>query len=1571
MKKWAIFLLLIVTVGAWAKPAAAFLCVEPIHPALEFTPENVDFGAVPIGGTKTVNVSVTYHSQRTYEGGTCICRCGNAASSSVNLSLPAGTPFTLDASSFTLAEEQSRTVVFTYHPTGAEAVHTSDVTASYSAYSQTYEVGLTGVGFIGQSNINPSATSVDFGNAEVGAPKTKRIILYNEGTAQLLGTISATAHFAPSISTFSVAPGQGVNVDIALTPTALGPVSGMLTVSSNDPDSSPLPISLTGNGIQQYLGVSTSSLNFGTIPAGESLTKIVKITNLACGSCGDPFVLTLSGIHTNVTPPFTVTAPVTSLAPGESTNLSVTYAPTSSGSKTGKLSFTTNDPLNASKDISLSGGAAASNLDPSALNLNFGDVHLGTMQTRSFTIRNKGASTLSISNIASPSSRLVVVPSSATIAAGVTQGFEARYTPTTVSSMTLPNETLSGSLTVVSNDSGVPAMAVDVSGRGVTPVMSISPVDGALSGSQIDLGTLYVGDTGSFRLQVSNTGNETLNVTGASSNLPSLAAQGLPVSVPPLSSATIYARYQPAAEGTQTANWSVASNDFFTPAMAIAFKGTAVSELDLSVAKIEVTQGIQDGAGDLPLVAGKKTEVRAFIASAIRGTANTGNTIRRVDGLLHLRKNGTEVLGSPLMSQKGPIAVVPAPDRKIADQTLNFTIPESMLNTTESDDWTLEVEINPASGARVARLKESAYDNNTASETVAFFKNYKPVIHYFPMTFVDQDNVPLYPLPNEARMAEGANFLKKIFPVAGVDYVRRNPIALRDGWDSQKWFQALFFAAHLGNLPAFDRVYGWLPEELSGGRAEDIPGRVAYGGGLASPINGQETFAHEMGHTYGLCHTHYTEQYGSGSDRCFVDVDGNDYSDGHAVEFSAITEVGFDVDSQQAVPPISWAGYGACCANVTCANGLRYTDCMGGVASGCHVSQCVDVTCENGTFFTDCSGHDVPANCTGKIAKACSTSGAIDVMAYKQNANQSRWIHPQRYQFLFQKLRTRASDPSNSRGCGSLTSCTSKESRPSLLVAGQIAGDGSVTLDPVFAANAIPDVPEEASASSSYALRLVDAAGKTILTYPLNKDPAAAVEEADEPGESASVFSLVAPQSDGVAAVQVLKNGDVVSERRASAHPPTVSLSKPEAGESVGDLLHVSWMGSDDDGDPLTYSVLYSADGGATFRTIGVDVTDTEISYEAARLPGGNAAVVRVIASDGFLTASADSAGFSVGRKPPSIKILSPVEGETAVAGAPLSLSADADDLEDGPLPPSSVQWSSDAAGPLGSGNPFSASLTPGLHHLTAKATDADGQEASAVVTLLIVDGEHAPRADAGRDQGVDENSSGTLDASTSSDPDEGDVLSYSWMQTAGPSVVLTDATSANPGFTAPKVGADTLLRFALTVTDAEGHIATDSVDVTVKNTSFPALILSTKEIDFGTLKKGQSTSASFTIRNGGQETLNIENIEASREDFSADPTTTTLEPGQAADIIVTFSPQSESVFESNLYLRSNAAAGMRSRVVLKGRTDGALATKNDNGIGASLLPQTSEENADAGTFSPDASAALSAGGCSLIGGGF
>ncbi|MBL0692030.1 myxosortase-dependent M36 family metallopeptidase [Comamonas sp. JC664] len=88
-----------------------------------------------------------------------------------------------------------------------------------------------------------------------------------------------------------------------------------------------------------------------------------------------------------------------------------------------------------------------------------------------------------------------------------------------------------------------------------------------------------------------------------------------------------------------------------------------------------------------------------------------------------------------------------------------------------------------------------------------------------------------------------------------------------------------------------------------------------------------------------------------------------------------------------------------------------------------------------------------------------------------------------------------------------------------------------------------------------------------------------------------------------------------------------------------------------------------------------------------------------------------------------------------------------------------------------------------------------------------------APAVNAGADVSAAARSQVSL-TGTATDPD-GDALTYSWTQTAGPAVSLTGADTLTLSFTAPQVTESTTLTFTLTATDGT-NTSTDSVNVTV-----------------------------------------------------------------------------------------------------------------------------------------------------------
>jgi subtilisin family serine protease len=120
-----------------------------------------------------------------------------------------------------------------------------------------------------------------------------------------------------------------------------------------------------------------------------------------------------------------------------------------------------------------------------------------------------------------------------------------------------------------------------------------------------------------------------------------------------------------------------------------------------------------------------------------------------------------------------------------------------------------------------------------------------------------------------------------------------------------------------------------------------------------------------------------------------------------------------------------------------------------------------------------------------------------------------------------------------------------------------------------------------------------------------------------------------------------------------------------------------------------------------------------------------------------------------------------------------------------------------------------------------------------------------APLAIAGPDQVVLPNTDVTLDGSASQDLD-GTIVSYEWTQTAGEPVDLIGSDGPVATFTAP---ADSgTLTFQLTVTDNEGQVSSDTVDVIV---NLPPVAEAGEKFDVATLLVGTLDCSASTDPDG------------------------------------------------------------------------------------------------------------------------
>jgi hypothetical protein len=108
--------------------------------------------------------------------------------------------------------------------------------------------------------------------------------------------------------------------------------------------------------------------------------------------------------------------------------------------------------------------------------------------------------------------------------------------------------------------------------------------------------------------------------------------------------------------------------------------------------------------------------------------------------------------------------------------------------------------------------------------------------------------------------------------------------------------------------------------------------------------------------------------------------------------------------------------------------------------------------------------------------------------------------------------------------------------------------------------------------------------------------------------------------------------------------------------------------------------------------------------------------------------------------------------------------------------------------------------------------------EDSGFANIYVRNVNDPPTASAGNNYTVNEGDNVTLDASNSTDMDDG-IASYLWTQTAGISVNLSDQAEISPEFSVPEVDANgAFLSFKLEVSDHEGLTSVDTISIYITN---------------------------------------------------------------------------------------------------------------------------------------------------------
>ena len=170
---------------------------------------------------------------------------------------------------------------------------------------------------------------------------------------------------------------------------------------------------------------------------------------------------------------------------------------------------------------------------------------------------------------------------------------------------------------------------------------------------------------------------------------------------------------------------------------------------------------------------------------------------------------------------------------------------------------------------------------------------------------------------------------------------------------------------------------------------------------------------------------------------------------------------------------------------------------------------------------------------------------------------------------------------------------------------------------------------------------------------------------------------------------------------------PTVSIIVPLDGVSVISGSEITFTGtatSVKDGD-LTSSIVWSSDLDG--------VIGSGASFTLSTLSTGTHIITASVTDSDSKTGSISHKIMINPVGIPSISITGPVDGLVSVDGSEITFTGTATSVKDGDLT-SSIVWSSDLDGVIGSGASFTLStLSTGTHVITASVTDSDSKASS------------------------------------------------------------------------------------------------------------------------------------------------------------------------------------------------------------------------------------------------------------------
>lgn len=352
-------------------------------------------------------------------------------------------------------------------------------------------------------------------------------------------------------------------------------------------------------------GVDRGSIDFGNVLLGQSNTQTVTLSNTGTEELA---VSSISIVTANTPYSIVNDSCGVALAATQSCTFDVRFVPATTGTFSGSVEVTTNDPDTPVLAIPLTGEGvqAMPNLSVPT-NIDFPETDTGQSSVRMLVLENTGTDPLSVSSIVAPLAPFSISDDTCNapteVGAGGSCALELRFAPTVAGQF-------DEQIQISSNDPDAPNVFVALAGTAVDPpppvLLGVSDSVPPADDRQVDFGNVLVQSTASETVTVSNDGEGDVSLgamgLGEGSapvfSVPASADECSNVTLAPTETCALEIEFSSLEAGSFSAALEIVVVD--SDSINVSLAGTAsLSEHDVSVSAASNVTTVQGGSGEI------------------------------------------------------------------------------------------------------------------------------------------------------------------------------------------------------------------------------------------------------------------------------------------------------------------------------------------------------------------------------------------------------------------------------------------------------------------------------------------------------------------------------------------------------------------------------------------------------------------------------------------------------------------------------------------------------------------------------------------------------------------------------------------------------------------------------------------------------------------------------------------------------------------------------------------------------------------------------------------------------------